>query len=316
MAFHFPLMPRLFMAVSREDGGPVVEVVERTKDLPEGCQWALFLRNHDELALSMLTAEERDHLWDHYAAHRRLRLNLGIRRRLASMLNGDRRRIDLMNGLLLSLPGTPVIYYGDEIGMGDNPFLGDRDGVRTPMQWSSDRNAGFSQADPVALYLPPVADPLFGYQAVNVEQQRQSRSSLLNWMRWVLRVRAAHRDVFGRGEVAFLRGENRRMLAYSRTLGQRTILCVANLSETAQATALDLSAWAGRVPVDLFGDCPFPPIGREPYPAQLTGHGFYWLELVPAGQAPAQRGASAADVHRPELPAADPPTAAPKPRGG
>ena len=220
-----------------------------------------------------------------------------------------------MNGLLLSLPGTPVVYYGDEIGMGDNPFLGDRDGVRTPMQWSSDRNAGFSQADPVALYLPPVADPLFGYQAVNVEQQRRTRSSLLNWMRWVLRVRAAHRDVFGRGEIAFLRGENRRMLAYSRTLGRRTILCVANLSETAQATALDLSAWAGCVPVDLFGGCPFPPIGREPYPAQLTGHGFYWLELVPAGRAQARRrDPSSAAAHRPELPVADPPTAV-KPPG-
>ena len=314
MAFHFPLMPRLFMAVSREDGGPIAEIVERTKHLPEGCQWALFLRNHDELVLSMLTAEERDHLWGVYAEHRRLRLHLGIRRRLATLLNGDRRRIDLMNGLLLSLPGTPVIYYGDEIGMGDNPFLGDRDGVRTPMQWSADRNAGFSQADQVALYLPPVTDPVFGYHAVNVEQQRRMRSSLLHWMRWVLRVRDAHRAVFGRGEVAFLPGENRRILAYLRSFGRQTVLCVANLSETAQATTLDLGAWARCVPVDLFGGCLFPPIGRRRYPVQLTGHGFYWLELVASEEAQARRDMPPAGLHQPDLPGADPPIPA-KPNG-
>ena len=259
--------------------------MERTKGLPEGCQWALFLRNHDELALSMLTAEERDHLWDHYAAHRRLRLNLGIRRRLASLLNGDRRRIDLMNGLLLSLPGTPVIYYGDEIGMGDNPFLGDRDGVRTPMQWSSDRNAGLSQADPVALYLPPVADPQFGYQAVNVEQQRRTRSSLLNWMRWVLRVRAAHGDVFGRGEVAFLREREQadaRLQPHPRPADHPLRRQPVGDGAGDRARPFRLGGVRPDRPVRRL---PLPPIGREPYPAQLTGHGFYWLELVPVGRA-------------------------------
>jgi hypothetical protein len=203
-----------------------------------------------------------------------------------------------------------VVYYGDEIGMGDNPFLGDRDGVRTPMQWSADRNAGFSRADPVALYLPPVADPLFGHHAVNVEQQRRMRSSLLNWMRWVLRVRQAHRALFGRGATTFLRGENPTILAYLRTHGGRAVLCAANLSETAQATALDLGAWAGCVPVDLFGGGAFPPVGREPYPVQLTGHGFYWLELVPPEEARLRRDLPSGALHRPALPVADPPTPA------
>ena len=310
MAFHFPLMPRLFMAVSREDAGPVVEVVERTKDLPEGCQWALFLRNHDELALSMLTAEERDHLWDHYAAHRRLRLNLGIRRRLASLLNGDRRRIDLMNGLLLSLPGTPVIYYGDEIGMGDNPFLGDRDGVRTPMQWSSDRNAGFSQADPVALYLPPVADPQFGYQAVNVEQQRRTRSSLLNWMRWVLRVRAAHRRR--------LRPRGGRVPARARTGG-----CSPTAAPSAggPSSASPTCRRRRRRPRSTFppgrgasrstcsAAAPFLRSGasRTRRSSRATAStGSSWCRR---GERTRARGPSSAAAHRPELPVADPPAA-------
>lgn len=230
----------------------------------------------------MLTTEERDHLWGVYAEHRRLRLHLGIRRRLTTLLNGDRRRVDLMNGL--------------------------------PMQWSADQNAGFSQADQVALYLPPVVDPVFGYPAVNVEQQCRMRSSLLNWMRWVLRVRRTHREVFGRGDITFLRAENRRILAYLRSFGHQAVLCVANLSETAQATVLDLSGWGGCVPVDLFGSCPFPPVGREPYPVQLTGHGLYWLELVPAEEARVRRELSSASLHRPELPVADPPRPA-KPSG-
>jgi len=306
MAFHFPLMPRLFMAVASEDRGPVVDVVECTKRLPEGCQWAIFLRNHDELTLEMVTEAERDYLWHFYATHRRLRINLGIRRRLATLLNGDRRRIELMNSFLFSLPGTPIVYYGDEIGMGDNPFLGDRDGVRTPMQWSSDRNAGFSRADAVALYLPPVLDPLFGYGAINVEMQRQMRASLLNWMRWAIRVRNAH-QAFGRGDIAFLAPENRRVLAYLRSFGGETILCIANLSETAQAAALDLAPWAGRVPVDLFGGCSFAPVGRAPYPITLAGHGFYWLKLLPAEEAEARQHKPLEAMDRPELPPADRP---------
>jgi maltose alpha-D-glucosyltransferase/alpha-amylase len=306
MAFHFPLMPRLFMAVAREDRGPVVDIIERTKELPEGCQWAIFLRNHDELTLEMVAEEERDYLWQFYATHRRLRINLGIRRRLATLLSGDRRRVELMNSFLFSLPGTPVVYYGDEIGMGDNPFLGDRDGVRTPMQWSSDRNAGFSRADTVALYLPPVLDHLFGYEATNVELQRSLRSSLLNWMRWMIRVRNAH-QAFGRGEITFLAPKNRKVLAYLRHFNGETILCIANLSETAQATELDLSPWAGCVPVDLFGCCPLAPVAAGPYPVMLTSHGFYWLKLLPAAEAEARRERPLEAVNRPDLPPADRP---------
>jgi maltose alpha-D-glucosyltransferase/alpha-amylase len=313
MAFHFPLMPRLFMAVAKEDREPVVDIIERTKDLPEGGQWAIFLRNHDELTLEMVTEEERDYLWQFYATHRRLRINLGIRRRLATLLNGDRRRIELMNSFLFSLPGTPVVYYGDEIGMGDNPFLGDRDGVRTPMQWSSDRNAGFSRIDTVGLYLPPVLDPLFGYPAVNVELQRQMRSSLLNWMRWIIRVRNAH-QAFGRGDITFLAPENQEVLAYLRSFGEEIILCVANLSETTQATELDLAAWEGLVPVDLFGNCPFACIGKAAYPVALTGHGFYWLKLLPRAEAETRRDRPLEAMNRPELPPADRPLPVRPPR--
>jgi maltose alpha-D-glucosyltransferase/alpha-amylase len=301
MAFHFPLMPRLFIAVAQETRTPVVDIVENTMQVPACCQWAIFLRNHDELTLEMVSDEDRDYLWQYYATHRRMRINLGIRRRLATLLDGDRRRIELMNAFLLSLPGTPVLYYGDEIGMGDNPFLGDRDGVRTPMQWSADRNAGFSRADTVALYLPPIIDPLFGHEAVNVEQQQQARSSLLNWMRWAIRVRNAH-QAFGRGDIAFLDAENDKLLAYTRSYADETILCIANLSETTQSAGLNLSSYAGRTPVDLFGGAAMPVIGDGSYVVMLPGHGFYWLKLLTAAEACA-RGADRPDIgERPELP--------------
>jgi maltose alpha-D-glucosyltransferase/alpha-amylase len=302
MAFHFPLMPRLFMGLAQENRDPIVDIVEQTRNLPEGCQWALFLRNHDELTLEMVTEDERELLWQVYATHRRLRINLGIRRRLATLLNGDRRRIELLNSLLFSLNGTPVVYYGDEIGMGDNPFLGDRDGVRTPMQWSADRNAGFSRADHVALYLPPIEDHLFGYISVNVEQQRQRRSSLLNWMRWIIRVRRSH-PVFGHGEIIFLRPDNRKMLAYIRRDETETILCVANLCETAQAAELDLSEWSGKVPVELFGGCPFPPVDARPYTFTLPGHDFLWLKLASQDEVGSDECVRLEPFDRPELPA-------------
>jgi maltose alpha-D-glucosyltransferase/alpha-amylase len=305
MAFHFPLMPRLFMGLAQEDAGLIVDIIEQTRDLPEGCQWALFLRNHDELTLEMVTEDERRYMWKMYATHRRLRINLGIRRRLATLLNGDRRRIELLNSLLLSLNGTPVIYYGDEIGMGDNPFLGDRDGVRTPMQWSADRNAGFSRADHVALYLPPIHDPLFGYGAVNVELQRSMRASLLNWTRWMIRARRAH-PAFGAGEITFLRSANGKMLAYLRHDEVEIILCVANLCETAQATQLDLAEWAGRVPVEMFGGCRFPALGDGAYTITLPGHGFLWLALLPEAEVEAAE-CMPFERARPDLPSPDRP---------
>jgi trehalose synthase len=304
MAFHFPLMPRLFMALAQENREPVVDIVERTRSIPENCQWALFLRNHDELTLEMVTDDERDYLWHIYATHRRLRINLGIRRRLATLLNNDRRRIELMNSLLFSLNGSPVLYYGDEIGMGDNPFLGDRDGVRTPMQWSADRNAGFSTADYVDLYLPPIEHRFFGYDLVNVDEQRKMRSSLLNWTRWVIRVRQSH-PAFARGEITFLRPANEKVLAYLRTYREEVLLCLANFCETAQGTELDLHQWAGRVPVEVFGGCPFPPITKQPYPVMLPGHEFLWLKLFPAEEVDPVRGVPHEARDRPDLPAAD-----------
>jgi len=304
MAFHFPLMPRLFMALAQENREPVVDIVECTRSVPENCQWALFLRNHDELTLEMVTDDERDYLWHIYATHRRLRINLGIRRRLATLLNNDRRRIELMNSLLFSLNGSPVLYYGDEIGMGDNPFLGDRDGVRTPMQWSADRNAGFSTADYVDLYLPPIEHRFFGYDLVNVDEQRKMRSSLLNWTRWVIRVRQSH-PAFARGEITFLRPANEKVLAYLRTYREEVLLCLANFCETAQGTELDLRQWAGRVPVEVFGGCPFPPITKQPYPVMLPGHEFLWLKLFPAEEVDPVRGVPHEARDRPDLPAAD-----------
>jgi len=279
MAFHFPLMPRMYMAIAQEDRFPITDILRQTPDIPEGCQWAVFLRNHDELTLEMVTDRERDYLWNTYAADKRARLNLGIRRRLAPLLENDRRRIELMNGLLLSMPGTPVIYYGDEIGMGDNIFLGDRDGVRTPMQWSPDRNGGFSRADPARLVLPPIQDPLYGFQAVNVEAQARDPHSLLNWMRRMLAVRKRSR-AFGRGGMRLLYPANRKILAYMREYEDDLILCVFNLSRSAQAVELDLSAWAGRVPVEMLGGTSFPPVGQLPYLLTLPPFGFYWFVLA------------------------------------
>jgi maltose alpha-D-glucosyltransferase/alpha-amylase len=281
MAFHFPLMPRIFMAVAIEDRHPITDIMRQTPDIPGNCQWAVFLRNHDELTLEMVTDRERDYLWRYYAADKRMRLNLGIRRRLAPLLENDRRRMELLHGLMFSMPGTPVMYYGDEIGMGDNIFLGDRDGVRTPMQWSPDRNAGFSRADPAQLYLPPIMDAVYGYQSVNVEAQSRSPSSFLNWMKRLIAVRKG-RLAFGRGDQRFLYPSNRKVLAYLRSHGAETILCVFNLSRSPQAVELDLSGFKGRIPVELFGRSVFPPIGDLAYLLTLPGHGFYWFLLDPA----------------------------------
>ncbi|HEX5327951.1 MAG TPA: maltose alpha-D-glucosyltransferase, partial [Acetobacteraceae bacterium] len=272
MAFHFPLMPRMYMAIAREDRFPITDILRQTPDIPPTSQWAIFLRNHDELTLEMVTNAERDYLWETYAADRRARLNLGIRRRLAPLLERDRRRIELMNYLLFSMPGTPVIYYGDEIGMGDNIHLGDRDGVRTPMQWSPDRNGGFSRADPSSLVLPTIMDPLYGYEAVNVEAQTRDPHSLLNWTRRVLAVRRQHR-AFGRGSFRLLYPKNRKVLAYLREHQEETLLCVANLARTPQAVELELSEFAGRIPVELDGSSAFPPIGQLSYLLTLPPYG-------------------------------------------
>ncbi len=289
MSFHFPLMPRMYMAIAREDRFPITDIMRQTPAIPITCQWAIFLRNHDELTLEMVTSAERDYLWQTYAADRRARLNLGIRRRLAPLLERDRRRIELMNSLLLSMPGTPVIYYGDEIGMGDNIHLGDRDGVRTPMQWSVDRNGGFSRADPAALVLPPIMDPIYGYQAVNVEAQARDPHSLLNWMRTMLAVRRRH-PAFGRGTLRFLYPGNRKVLIYLREYSdgtEETLLCVHNLSRTAQAVELDLSAYAGRTPVDIVGGSIFPSIGQMTYLLTMPAYAFYWFVLATESDMPA-----------------------------
>src|SRR5579883_2142977 len=279
MAFHFPLMPRIFMAVAIEDRHPITDIMRQTPDIPANCQWAVFLRNHDELTLEMVTDRERDYLWNYYAQERRMRINLGIRRRLAPLMGNDRPKIELMNALLLSLPGTPVMYYGDEIGMGDNIYLGDRDGVRTPMQWSPDRNGGFSRADPEQLYLPPIMDAVYGFEAVNVEAQSRSPSSLLNWMKRMIAARHARR-AFGRGSLEFLYPSNRTILAYLRRYENETILCVANLSRSPQAVELDLSAYRGYQPVELIGRSAFPPIGEAPYLLTLQAHSFFWFDLL------------------------------------
>ncbi|WP_458094149.1 maltose alpha-D-glucosyltransferase [Roseomonas sp. WA12] len=279
MAFHFPLMPRMYMAIAQEDRFPITDILRQTPDIPEGCQWAIFLRNHDELTLEMVTDKERDYLWNTYAADKRARINLGIRRRLAPLLERDRRRIELMNGLLMSMPGTPVIYYGDEIGMGDNIYLGDRDGVRTPMQWSPDRNGGFSKADPAGLVLPAIQDPLYGFQAVNVEAQSRDAHSLLNWMRRMLATRKRS-QAFGRGSMRLLYPGNRKVLAYLREMDGESILCVFNLSRSAQAVELDLSDLAGRVPVEMLGGTAFPAIGQLTYLLTLPPYGFYWFVLA------------------------------------
>ncbi len=278
MAYHFPLMPRMYMAIAQEDRHPVVEILAQTPDIPPNCQWAVFLRNHDELTLEMVTSKERDYMYSMYASDSRARINLGIRRRLAPLLENDQERIKLMNSLLLSMPGTPVLYYGDEIGMGDNIFLGDRDGVRTPMQWTSDRNGGFSRADPQRLYLPPIQDPVYGFEAVNVEAQSREQSSLLSWTRRLLAVRSSTR-AFGRGQFTMLHPGNRKVLAYVREQGDDVILCVANLSRLAQPVELELAPWKTRVPVEMMGRNPFPPIGELPYLLTLPGYGFFWFRL-------------------------------------
>ena len=278
MAFHFPLMPRMYMALRQEDRLPITDIMAQTPPIPETCQWALFLRNHDELTLEMVTSDERDYMYLAYSADPRMRINLGIRRRLAPLVDNNRRRVELLNSLLLSFPGTPIIYYGDEIGMGDNIYLGDRNGVRTPMQWNGDRNAGFSRANPAKLFSPVIMDPVWGYQAVNVEAQQGDPSSLLSWMRNMIALRKLFR-VFGRGELEFLNPENRKVLAYLRRYDGEQVLCIANLSRFAQPVDLDLSKLEGAVPVEMLGYVEFPPITRQPYRFTLGAYGFLWLEL-------------------------------------
>jgi maltose alpha-D-glucosyltransferase/alpha-amylase len=283
MAFHFPVMPRIFLALHSEDRQPITDVFERTPELPEPCQWALFLRNHDELTLEMVSDDERDYMYLAYSMDPQARLNLGIRRRLAPLVGNSRRRIELLNALLLSFPGTPILYYGDEIGMGDNLYLGDRNGVRTPMQWTSDRNGGFSRADAARLYSPVLMDALYGYQAVNVEAEESDTASLLNWMRNLIRLRKQF-TVFGRGSIEFLSPSNRKVLAYVRRYRQDIILCVANLARSVQPAELDLKAFAGLVPVEMLGYTEFPVIGTAPYFLTLGPSGFYWFELQRAGK--------------------------------
>jgi maltose alpha-D-glucosyltransferase/alpha-amylase len=281
MAFHFPLMPRMYMAIAREDRHPITDIMRQTPEIPEGCQWAIFLRNHDELTLEMVTAEERDYLWSFYAAERRARINLGIRRRLAPLLENDRRKIELMKSLVLSMPGTPVLYYGDEIGMGDNIYLGDRDGVRTPMQWTPDRNGGFSRANPQKLFLPAIQDPIYGFDAINVEAQTQAQTSLLNWTRRMIAIRN-NSVALGRGTIQFLYPGNRKVLAWIREHEDERILCVANLSRAPQAVQLDLSELRTAVPIELTGGTEFPAIGDLPYLLTLPSYGFYWFSLSAA----------------------------------
>jgi maltose alpha-D-glucosyltransferase/alpha-amylase len=278
MSFHFPVMPRLFMAIYQEDRFPIIDILDHTPPIPETSQWAMFLRNHDELTLEMVTDEERDYMYRVYANDPQTRINLGIRRRLAPLLGNNRRRIELMNGLLFALPGTPVLYYGDEIGMGDNPYLGDRNGVRTPMQWSPDRNAGFSDANPQRLYFPLITDPEYHYQTVNVEAQRNNPSSLFWWMKRLIALRRRY-QAFGRGSIEFLHPENRKVLAFLRRYEGETILVVANLSRFVQYVELDLSAQRGAQPVEMFGQTRFPPIGELPYLMTLGPHAFYWFTL-------------------------------------
>jgi maltose alpha-D-glucosyltransferase/alpha-amylase len=289
MAFHFPLMPRLYMAIRQADRLPITDIFTHTPAIPPVCQWCLFLRNHDELTLEMVTNEERAFMYYAYAWDPQAKLNLGIRRRLAPLMDNDRRRIELLNSLLLTLPGSPIIYYGDEIGMGDNIYLGDRNGVRTPMQWSSERNAGFSSADESQLYLPVTSDPVYGYQAINVDAQTRTPSSLLNTMKQLIAVRKRS-PAFGRGTISFLRPANQTVLAFFRQHGDETLLIVVNLAGRAQPVELDLSAYAGAAPVELLGDVRFPTIGRTPYFLSLAPHGFYWFRLERRDRRPVRYG--------------------------
>jgi maltose alpha-D-glucosyltransferase / alpha-amylase len=278
MAFHFPLMPRMFMGVKLEDRKPITEILKQTPQIPEPCQWCLFLRNHDELTLEMVTDMERDYMYDEYAREKAQRLNLGIRRRLAPLLDNDRRKMELMNGMLMSLPGTPIVYYGDEIGMGDNVNLGDRNGVRTPMQWSGGWNGGFSAADPEMLYAPLLLNPVYGFQAINVLSQKRFDHSLLSWMKLLIRVRKSS-PVLSRGSIEFLYPANHRVLAYLRKLGNETVLVVNNLSSKAQALELDLKAYRGNILIEMFGRNIFPRIGELPYLLTLGPYQFYWFRL-------------------------------------
>jgi maltose alpha-D-glucosyltransferase/alpha-amylase len=280
MAFHFPLMPRMFMAVKSEDRRPITDIFLHTPAIPGNCQWCFFLRNHDELTLEMVTAEEREYMYYAYAPDRQAKLNLGIRRRLAPLLDNDRRKIELLTAMLFTMPGTPILYYGDEIGMGDNIYLGDRNGVRTPMQWSGDENAGFSRVDPARLYSPVIRDPVYGYQAINVEAQLRQPTSLLNAMRHLVGTRKRHRAL-GRGSIEFLRPANHRVLAYLREHQGERLLIVNNLAASAQPVQLDLRRFAGQTPVEVLGGARFPAIGTEPYPLSLGPYGFYWFQLDP-----------------------------------
>ncbi|PCC71919.1 trehalose synthase [Nannocystis exedens] len=284
MAFHFPLMPRMYMALRREDRTPIIEILARTPAIPDACQWAMFLRNHDELTLEMVTDEERDYMYREYAKDPRMRINIGIRRRLAPLMDNGRRQIELMCALLMAMPGTPIIYYGDELGMGDNIYLGDRNGVRTPMQWSADRNAGFSRADSAALFAPVLVDPPYSFSDINVDAQERTGTSLLRWMRRLVRVRRRF-QAFGGGAFEPLHPENRAVLAFFRRHGDELLLCVHNLSRFAQFAELDLSALDGWIPVELWSDKPFPRIGQLPYLLTMSPHAFYWFSL----QAPDRR---------------------------
>jgi maltose alpha-D-glucosyltransferase / alpha-amylase len=278
MAFHFPLMPRIFMALRSEDRLPITDIMSRTPEIPPTCQWGLFLRNHDELTLEMVTDDERDYMYFAYSNDPRMRVNVGIRRRLAPLMENNRRRIELMNSILFSFPGTPILYYGDEIGMGDNIYLGDRNGVRTPMQWTADRNAGFSRVNPARLYSPVIMDPIYSYEAINVEAQENDSSSLLQWMRNMIELRKLFK-VFGRGTLDFLEPANQKVLAYLRCNGEDQILCVANLSRFAQPLELDLSSLCGMTPIEMLGYTEFPQIGTEPYRLSLAPYSFLWFEL-------------------------------------
>jgi maltose alpha-D-glucosyltransferase / alpha-amylase len=295
MAFHFPLMPRIFLAVRHGDRRPITDIFVHTPEIPPSAQWCLFLRNHDELTLEMVSDEERHHLYYAYGSDPRMRLNLGIRRRLAPLLENDRRKIELLTSLLFTLPGSPILYYGDEIGMGDNIYLGDRNGVRTPMQWTGDRNAGFSRADTARLYLPLIVDAVYGYQSINVEAQQRTPSSLLNWMKRLIEVRKKTR-VFGRGTLHFLRPANESVLAHVREHEGEILVAVHNLAGSAQPVELDLRAWRGYTPVEMLGDTRFPTIGDLPYFISLAPYGYYWFRLQPPLSAEPLYGIEAAPL--------------------
>ncbi len=291
MAFHFPVMPRIYMALAEQDRRPIVDIMAQTPAIPASCQWAIFLRNHDELTLEMVTPEEREFMYVHYAKDALMRINVGIRRRLAPLMENGRDEIELLHALLMSLPGSPVMYYGDEIGMGDNVYLGDRNGVRTPMQWSADRNAGFSESDSAALYFPVINDPPYGYQMVNVEAQERTASSLLKWVRALVELRGRYR-AFGRGTFEPLAPDNHRVLAFLRRHEDEVILCVNNLARHAQYVQLDLSEFDGWAPMELWSGQAFPSITTNPYLLTMSGREFYWFRLIPPG-GPARLGAVA-----------------------